>query len=143
MKLKQSLKEYHVLIDANQLVLNCKRLSYFWPFTYGMITQNTSHRSIMYLYRCHSASTSLEKGERVDEESNKNDIELRAAKNWFPSPKLFYSRFSVTQSFLLGFSWPIIVSEIITSYLHKNIKIPLLCQCRLFRHTCVYKFSCV
>ena len=35
----------------------------------------------MYLYRDHLASTSHEKGERVDEEINKNDIEMRAAEN--------------------------------------------------------------
>ena len=29
------------------------------------------------------------------------------------------------------------------SYLHKNILIPLLCQCDLFIHTCVSKYSIV
>ena len=29
LKLKQSPKQYHVLRDANQLVLNCMRFSYF------------------------------------------------------------------------------------------------------------------
>ena len=33
------------------------------------------------------------------------------------------------------------ISEITISYLHKNIVIPLLCQCELFIHTCVSKNS--
>ena len=35
------------------------------------------------------------------------------------------------------------ISEIIISYLHKNIIIPLLCQCELFMHKCVSKNSVV
>ena len=68
---KTKSKIYHVLRDANQLVLNCKRFSYFRPFTHDIITQNTTHSNIMYLYRGHSASTSLGKGEGVGEESSR------------------------------------------------------------------------
>ena len=61
----------------------------------------------MYLYRGHSASMSLEKGEGVDEESNKNlhrkeDVQ---SKKSCPSHRFFYALFPVTESlFLLGFS---------------------------------------
>ena len=80
------------------------------------------------------------------------------SKKWYPSHKFFYVLFSVTQSFLLGFSWsfdsvtannkkctskkdPTSVSEITIQYLHKNIKIPLLCQCWLFINAEVFKKS--
>ena len=48
---------------------------------------------------------SLGKGERVDDESTKNNIERRAirSKTWCSSHKFFYALFSVTQFFLLGF----------------------------------------
>ena len=36
-----------------------------------IITQNAAHSNIMYVYRGHSASTSLGKGEEVDKESKK------------------------------------------------------------------------
>ena len=104
----------------------------------------------------HSASMSLGKGEGEAEESNKNwhRKEGVQSKKWCPSRKFFYALFSGTQSFLLGLSWssdnitvtnkkstskkqPTNASEKITSYLHKNIIIPLLCQCGLFIHTCV------
>ena len=136
------------------LVLNCKRLSYFRSFSHGIIT---NHRNVMCLYRDYSASTSIRKGEREDKESNrkwhrKESVQL---KNWCPSYKFFYVLFSVTQSFLLGFSWssdnipvrairrtsknePTCISEITISYLHKNIVIPLLCQCR-----CLYIDVCL
>ena len=73
LKVKQSQKLCHVLKDANQqqLVLNCKRFSYF--HTHDIVTQNATHSNIMYLYRGHSASrygASIVKGEGVDEESN-------------------------------------------------------------------------
>ena len=45
-----------------QLVLNCKRFSYFRPFTHDIITQNTTRKKIMYLYRGYSASMSFERG---------------------------------------------------------------------------------
>ena len=48
---KTKSKIYHVLGDTNQLVLNCKRFSYFQPFTRDTITLNTTH--VMYLYRLH------------------------------------------------------------------------------------------
>ena len=112
----------------------------------------------MYLYMGHSTSTSLGKGERVNGESNKKwhrkeDVQ---SKKWCPWHKFFYVLFSVTQSFLLGFSWsfdnitvsnkkntfkkePKSVSEITISHLQKNIII--LCQCVLFIHTRVPKNS--
>ena len=108
---KIKFKIYHVLRDANQLVLNCKRFerfSYFRPFTHDIITQNISHSNILYLYRGHSSSTSLGKGQGVDEERNtkwhrKEDVQ---SKNRCPLHKFFYALFSVTQSLsLLGFSW--------------------------------------
>ena len=66
------------------------------------------------------------------------------SKKGYPSRK-FYICFSITQSFFFGFSWssdsitasnkkgtsqkePTSVSEITIHYLHKNIKISLLCQ---------------
>ena len=67
--------------------------------------------------------------------------------------------FCVIQSFLLGFWWnpditvnkkkstsnkePTSISDIIVSYLYKNIIIPLLCQCWLFVHICASKNSLV
>ena len=62
-KAKTKSKIYHVLGDTSQLVLNCKRFSYFQLFTHDTITQNTTHSNIMYLHRAHSVSTSLGKGE--------------------------------------------------------------------------------
>ena len=47
---KTKSKIYHVLGDANQLVLNCKRFSYFRQFTHNIIIQNTTNNNIMYLY---------------------------------------------------------------------------------------------
>ena len=106
----------------------------------------------MYLYRGHSASTSLGNGEGVDEESNKNwhRNEGMQSKKWSPSHKFFYVLFSVTQSlYHLGFSWSpdnitasnknstpkkelSSVSEMTIQYLHKNLIIPLPLQCELF-----------
>ena len=91
----------------------------------------------------------------------KNDIERRACSQKIDIPhKFFYGLFSLTQSFLLSFSWssdnitasnkkstckkePISVSEIAISYLNKNIIIPQLCQCGLFVQTCVPENSLV
>ena len=61
----------------------------------------------MNLYRDHSASTSLGKGEGVDEKSNKKWHRKEGAqpKKWCPAYNFFYVLFFVTQSlFLLGFS---------------------------------------
>ena len=102
-------------------------------------------------YYDHSASTSLGKGEGVDEEINKkwHRKEGAQSKKWCPSHKFFYALFSVTQTlFLLGFASnpgsitatnkkntskevPTSISEITIIYLHKNI-IPPLCQCGMF-----------
>ena len=68
----------------------------------------SSHRipAIATLYRGHSTSTALEKEERIDKESNKRYRERDVqSKKWYLSHKFFYVLFSVTQSFLLGFSW--------------------------------------
>ena len=130
------------------------RFSYFWQFTDGAITQNTNLCNIMHLYSADSASTSLGKGEGVDKGSYK-----KCSQECF-SHKFFYVLFSVTQSFLLRFSWscdnntasnkksisekePASVPEITISYLQKNIIIPLLCQCELFEHKCASKNSIV
>ena len=78
------------------------------------------------------------------------------SKKLCPSNKFFYALFPVTQSlFLLGLSWspenittsnkkstskkkPTSVSKITMQYFHKNIIIPLLCQCELFiQHVCL------
>ena len=58
-------------MSVNQLVLNCERFSFVRPFTHDIITQNTTRRNIMYLYRGHSVSTSLGQGEGIHKESNK------------------------------------------------------------------------
>ena len=155
---KTKSKIYHVLIDANQLVLYCKifeRFSYFWPFTHDIITQNTFHSNMMNLYRDHAAKTSFGKGEGVDKESNKK----WHRKEGVQSRKFFYVLFSVTQSlFLLVFSIspgnitannkkstskkvPTSISKITIKYLLKNI-IPQLCQCGFIQNVCL-KFNCV
>ena len=117
----------------------------------------------MHLYRGHWASTSIGKGEGVDEEGNRkwHRNEGVQSKKWCLSHKLIYVLFSVTQSLLLlGFSWssdnitannkkntykkePTRASELIRLYLHKNIIIPLLCQCGVFIHVCASKNSIV
>ena len=105
---KSKSKIYHILTDANQLVLNCKRFSYFWPFIYDIITQNTTHSNIMYLYGGHSASMSLGKEEGIHEESNKkwHRKEGVQSKKWCLSHKFFYVLFPVTQYlYFFGFSW--------------------------------------
>ena len=118
----------------------------------------------MYLYRSHSASRYLTWEEGEDEECNKkwHRKEGVQSKKVMSSRKFFYVRFSVTPFllFLLGFSWssdnitvskkestsqgePTSASEITLQYLHKNIIIPLLCQCGFFIHTKLSKNSCV
>ena len=74
------------------------------------------------------------------------------SKKWCPSNKFFYALFSVTQSLLiLGSNHSLTILQRATKrthprksipkhlkyYLHKNILIPLLCQCELFIHTYV------
>ena len=106
----------------------------------------------MNLYRDHSASTSLGKGEVVDEEKHKKSHRKEGVrwKKWCPSHNIFFVLFSATQSlFLLGFSSspgnitvrikkstskkvPNSISEITIKYLHKNIIIRPLCQSGLF-----------
>ena len=106
----------------------------------------------MNLYRDHSESTSLGKGEGVEEKKHKKWHRKEGVrwKKWCPSHKFLYVLFSVTQSlFLLGFSSSpgnitasiktskskkvlISISEITTKYLHKNIIISPLCQSGLF-----------
>ena len=83
------------------------------------------------------------------EATKKHRKESVQSKKWYPSHKFSYVLFSVTQSFLLGFSWssesitasnkkctskkePTSSSEITIQYLHKNVKIPLPYQCGLF-----------
>ena len=114
--------------------------------------------SIAIFCTCHSASTlhQVERGREKTTKVTENDIEWRACSQksdaFHTNSSVFF--FSVTQSFLLGFSWssdditvskkkspfkkePTSISEITISYLHQNIIIPLLCQCGLFIHTCV------
>ena len=57
-------------------------------------------------HRGHSASTSLEIGEGVDEESNKKWHRKGGvqSKKWCPSHTFFYVLFPVIQSFFLGFT---------------------------------------
>ena len=116
----------------------------------------------MYLYRGHSASRFFGKGQGEDKESNRkwHREEGVHLKKWCPSHKFSYVLFSVTQTFLLGFSWssanitlskkkstskkePTTITEITILYLHQNIIIPLLCQCGLFINTWVPKNSVV
>ena len=142
--------------NANQLILNCEKFSYFRSFTHDIVKQNTTDGNIMYIYSGHSASTLLQKGEGIDEESSRkwHRKEGVQSKKWRPSHKFCYALFSATQSFLLGFSGssdniiasnkkssskkdPITLSEPTISYLDKNTIILLLCQCGLPIHTCV------
>ena len=108
-----------------------------WFFTHDIITQNTSI-AILCIF--------------IDEESNKK---------WHGKEgKFFHVIFCNTQSFFLGFSWSsnnitasnqkntsrkasTSLSEITISCFHRNIIIPLLCQCELYIHTCVSKTSTV
>ena len=103
-------------------------------------------------YWNHSASTWIGKGDGVDEERNKKWHRKEGVwqKRQCPSHKFFYVLFSVTQfSFLPGFSSspgnitasikqntskkvPTSISEITIKYLHKNLRIPPLCQSGLF-----------
>ena len=53
-------------------------MSYFRPFSPSIITQNINHRNIIYLYRGHSASTSIWKGREKTKRAAENDIEERA-----------------------------------------------------------------
>ena len=136
------------------------RFSYVRPFTDGTITQNTNLCNIFHLYSSNSASTSLGKREGVDKGSNKKWPKKEGMQSRMFLKHFFYVLFSMTQSFLLRFSWscdnttasnkksiskkePISVPEITISYLQKNVIIPLLCQCELFIHKCVSKISTV
>ena len=103
-------------------------------------------------YWNHSASTWIGKGDGVDEERNNKWHRKEGVwkKRQCPSHKFFYVLFSVTQfSFLPGFSSspgnitasikqntskkvPTSISEITIKYLHKNLRIPPLCQSGLF-----------
>ena len=65
--IRLSLK-YIKFLNANQLVLNCIRFSYFQPFTHDIITYITTNSNIMYLYRGHSASTSLEESNKKNKQ---------------------------------------------------------------------------
>ena len=94
----------------------------------------------------------LGRGREMTKKATVNDIERRVCSQKSDVPhKILLRIFSVTQSFLLGFSWssdnitvskkkstskkePTSIFEITISYLHKNIIIPLLCQCGLFIH---------
>ena len=57
----------------------------------------------MYLYRGHSASTSLGKGQGVDEKSNKKlyKKEVVQPKKWYLPHKFSYILFSATESLFL------------------------------------------
>ena len=73
-------------------------MSYFRPFTHGIITQKTIHRNIVYLYRAHSTSMSLGKRESIDKESNKKRRRKEGvqSKKWCLSHKFFYALFFYT-----------------------------------------------
>ena len=69
-------------------------------------------------------------------------------KIWRPLHKFFYALFSVTQSFLLGFSWSFgniadRKKKNTSKTLEQNTIIPLICQFGLFIHTCVPKNAIV
>ena len=110
------------------------------PFTHDMVswyhTQNTTRINIMYLCRANSVSTSLgkEEGERNKKWHRKEGVQ---SKKWCPSHKFSYIHFSVTDNLTANNKKSTskkdatIVSEITIQYLHKNIIIPLLCQCGL------------
>ena len=101
----------------------------------------------------------IPQGRHLGDTSTKRHRKERVqSKKWYPSHRFFCVLFSVTQSFLLGFSWgsdiitgnnkkctpkkePYSVSELTIQYLHTNIKIPLLCQCGLFINAEVSKNS--
>ena len=85
-------------------------MSYFLPFIHDIITQNITHSKTIYLYRDHSASTSLGKGGgeggRVDEEISKKWHSKKGAKSKRDVPHTYSSMyFFLIQSFLLGFTW--------------------------------------
>ena len=101
-----------VLRDANQLVLNCIRVSYFQPLTHDIITHITTNSNIMYLYGGHQQVRHLKKAtkrtKRKLEETNRkwHKKQRVQSKKSCPAQKFFYVLFSVTQSlFLLSFSW--------------------------------------
>ena len=48
-KAKTKSKIYQALRVAIQLVLNCKRFSYFQPFTRDIITKITNHSNIIFI----------------------------------------------------------------------------------------------
>ena len=63
-------------MSVNQLVLNCERFSFVRPFTHDIITQNTTRRNIIYLYRGHSAIRHLGRGRESTKKAT-NDIKRR------------------------------------------------------------------
>ena len=130
------------------IVLNY-RFSAFRPFTHDIITQNITHSNICIFIAAILQVQHLTMGRSRQRKQQKYRQESMQSKKWYLSHKFFYVFFSVTQSFLLGFSWscdsitgsnkkstsrnvPTSASETTIKYLHKNIKISLLWQCGLF-----------
>ena len=107
-------------------------MSYFRPFTHGVITQNTNHRNITHVYRDHSARTSIGKAEGEDKESNRkwHRKEGVRSKKWYPSRKFSLYFFSVTQSILLGFSWNSNNIKVSSLYIHMCLKNQLCLKMR-------------
>ena len=66
-----------------------------------IITQNTKHRNIMYLYRGHSASTSLEKVEGVDKELNNKKCSQKSEVPHENSSMYFFSNSAFSSWFLM------------------------------------------
>ena len=135
------------------------RFSYFRPFTYDVITQNTTHSKISIFIGVIPQGRHLgrrrEYTKKATKKHRKGSVQ---SKKWYPSHKFLHVLFPIIQSFLLGFSWSSdsitasnqkctakkefsTVSEITIQYLHKDIKILLLCQCWLIINAEVSKNS--
>ena len=145
LKLKQSLKEYHLLRAGNKLIKICNRFSYFRTFTHNIITEHPPYRPLSKYVSWEEEGSRQRKQQIITKKRGS------AIKTFMPLTQTFLYTFSETQSFLLGFTWssgnittskikstskkePTNVSEI-TIYLHKNVIFPLLCQCGLSIHT--------
>ena len=88
-----------------RLKLNCRRFSYFQPFSHDIITQNTTHSNMYIFIGAIPQARHLESRRESTKKATKRHRGRVQSRKWYPSHKFFYILFSVTQSFLLGFSW--------------------------------------
>ena len=92
------------LFITKRVKLNCRRFSYSRPFAHDIITHNTTHSNMCIFIGAISQSTSLGKWEEVDKESTKKTYKGELAVKKVMSLTQIFLLFSVTQSFLFGFS---------------------------------------